>query len=130
MRVGERTENVCQGGWGRNIGVGGEDSCEMRIQAEQSDHGSWTCLLTLAKDYHSTTTYLGMEVAVRPRLRIQQHHDGNGGHDGQAGLMGQAVHLLLGIPSTAWQNKGFPDLRFTGQLGTRRPWSGCMQIKR
>ena len=78
---------VCQGGGWRNIGGGGEDSCEMRIQADQSDHGSWTCLLTLAKDYHSVTTYIGMEVAVRPRLSIWQHHDG---HDGQAGLVGQS----------------------------------------
>ena len=104
---------MCQGGGWRNIGGGGEDSCEMRIQADQSDHGSWTCLLTLAKDYDSVTTYLGMEVAVRPLLSIWQHHDG------QAGLVDQAVHLLGGheYSFTCLAEQGFPRPVFYWSVG-------------
>ena len=110
---------MCQDEGGRNIGGGGEDSCEMRIQADQSDHGSWTCMLTLAKDYHSTTTYLGMDVAVRPRLSICQHHHGLDGHDGQAGLVGQAVHMLGGqqYSFTCLAEQGFPRPVFYWSVG-------------
>ena len=114
---------MCQGGGGRNIGEGGDDSCEMRIQADQSDHGSWTCLLTLAKDYHSTTTYLGMEVAL-----WQSGHDSVSGNTTMDMMYRQGLLVKLyiclvvwSIALSAWQNKDFPGLSFTGQSGTLRP---------
>ena len=48
----------------------GQGTCEMRIQATSSDHGSWTCMLTFNTDYETVRTYLDLQVAVRPLVSI------------------------------------------------------------
>ena len=50
--------------------TGGQDSCNLKIKATPSDHGPWTCMLTLSDDYEAVTTYLDLEVAVRPSMSI------------------------------------------------------------
>ena len=60
-----------------------------------------------------------MEVAVRSRLSIWQHHHGFDANDGQAGLGGQAAHLLCGseYTFTCLAEQGFPRRAFYWPVG-------------
>ena len=56
---------------------------------------------------------------MRPRLSIWQHYDGHDRHDGQAGLVDQAVHLLGGheYSFTCLAEQGFPRPVFYWSVG-------------
>ena len=46
-------------------------SCDMDLVVTPADHGTWTCMLTLAADYQysNLVTKLALAVTVKPKLR-------------------------------------------------------------
>jgi hypothetical protein len=40
------------------------------LQADSSDHGAWTCMLTLVEDYFSITTFIDLEVGLPPLVSL------------------------------------------------------------
>ena len=107
VREGGSIARVCQGA---ALSLTGEESrCEVRIQAAPSHHGVWTCLLTMEQDYQAITTFIHLEVVVRPQLSIRQAAHGLAGQGGQQGE-GRAAHLVEGEEQnfTCLAEQGFP----------------------
>ena len=50
-----------------------ETSCELDLLVTPSDHGTWTCMVTMAAEFQfqSIVTRLGLSVMVKPKLRYK-----------------------------------------------------------
>ena len=88
----------------------------MVISIPPSHHGAWTCMVTMGGDYTTLTTYLDMEVAVRPRLSISHEGPGQGPQQVEEGI----VHLVEGELNnfTCTAEQGFPRPKIQWAVGT------------
>ena len=69
--------SICEGRR-TNVTASRGNICQIKIQASSLDHGSWTCHLTLGKEgyYTSTSSYMEVQVAAKPRLSISKGEKG------------------------------------------------------
>ena len=88
----------------------------MVISVSPSHHGAWTCMVTMGGDYTTVTTYLDMEVAVRPRLSISHGGPGQKPQQVEEGI----VHLVEGELNnfTCTAEQGFPRPKIQWAVGT------------
>ena len=61
-------------------GRGGKNKLIL-IQVSPSDHGSWTCVLTLDTDFEQQKTFVDLEVAVKPLVSLIEAVDNTTNHD-------------------------------------------------
>ena len=131
VREGGSIARVCQGA---SLSLTGDETrCEVRIQAAPSHHGVWTCMLTMDQDYQAITTYIHLEVAVRPQVSIRHTAHGLVGWEDQQGA-GRAVHLVEGEEQnfTCLAEEGFPrpDIHWTlGNYSTMTMVQGNSKVR-